>query len=163
MTEVTIKVIDVPVPEGTNVIIGQAHFIKTVEDLYEALVTSAPTIKFGVAFAEATGKRLVRHEGNDEELRKLAAEVVLKIGVGHLFVAYIRNAWPINVLNAIKQVQEVVTVYAATGNPLQVIVAETKQGRALLGVVDGFPPVGIESDDDIAERREFLRRIGYKR
>ncbi len=163
MTEVTIKVIDVPVPEGTNVIIGQAHFIKTVEDLYEALVTSAPTIRFGVAFAEATGKRLVRHEGNDEELRKLAAEVVLKIGVGHLFVAYIRNAWPINVLNAIKQVQEVVTVYAATGNPLQVIVAETKQGRALLGVVDGFPPVGIESDDDIAERREFLRRIGYKR
>lgn len=163
MTEVTIKVIDVPVPEGTNVIIGQAHFIKTVEDLYEALVTSAPTIRFGVAFAEATGKRLVRHEGNDEELRKLAAEVVLKIGVGHLFVTYIRNAWPINVLNAIKQVQEVVTVYAATGNPLQVIVAETKQGRALLGVVDGFPPVGIESDDDIAERREFLRRIGYKR
>ena len=163
MSEVKIHVIDVPVPEGTNVIIGQAHFIKTVEDLYEALATSTPTIKFGVAFAEATGKRLVRHEGNDEELRRLAAEVALKIGVGHLFVIYIREAWPINVLNAIKMVQEVVTIYAATGNPLQVIVAETKQGRALLGVVDGFPPTGIESDDDIAERREFLRRIGYKR
>ena len=163
MSEVKIKVIDVPVPEGTNVIIGQAHFIKTVEDLYEALATSTPTIKFGVAFCEATGKRLVRHEGNDEELRKLAAETALKIGVGHLFVIYIRNAWPINVLNAIKNVQEVTTVYAATANPLQVIVAETRQGRALLGVVDGFPPVGIETDDDIVERREFLRRIGYKR
>ena len=163
MSEVKIKVIDVPVPEGTNIIIGQAHFIKTVEDLYEALATSTPTIKFGVAFCEATGKRLVRHEGNDDELRKLAAETALKIGVGHLFVIYIRNAWPINVLNAIKNVQEVTTVYVATANPLQVIVAETKQGRALLGVVDGFPPVGIEGDDDIAERREFLRRIGYKR
>ncbi len=161
--EVTIKVIDVPVPEGTNIIIGQAHFIKTVEDLYEALITSTPTIRFGVAFNEATGKRLVRHEGNDEELRKLAAEVALKIGVGHLFVIYIRDAWPINVLNAVKNVQEVVTVYAATGNPLQVIVAETRQGRAILGVVDGFPPTGIEGDDDIAERREFLRRIGYKK
>ncbi len=161
--QVRFIVVDVPIPEGANVIIGQAHFIKTVEDLYEALVTSVPGIKFGLAFAEASGKRLVRHEGNDEELRRLAAETVLKIGVGHLFLIYIRNAWPINVLNAIKQVQEVVTIYAATANPLQVVVVETSQGRGLVAVVDGFKPVGIEGDDDISERREFLRRIGYKK
>ena len=163
MSEVKFHVIDVPVPEGTNIIIGQAHFIKTVEDLYEALITSTPEIKFGLAFVEASGKRLVRHEGNDETLRKLAAETAYRIGAGHVFVIYLRNAWPINVLNSIKNVQEVTTVYVATANPVQVIVAETSQGRCILGVVDGFKPVGIESDEDIRERVEFLRRIGYKR
>ena len=157
------KVVQVPVPEGTSIIIGQAHFIKTVEDLYEALVGSVPNIKFGLAFCEASGKRLVRHEGNDEELRKLAVETALKIGAGHSFVIYLRDAWPINVLNAIKQVQEVVTIYVATSNPLQVVVAETEQGRAIIGIVDGFTPVGVEGDEDIAERRMFLRKIGYKK
>jgi len=157
------KVVQVPVPEGTSIIIGQAHFIKTVEDLYEALVGSVPNIKFGLAFCEASGKRLVRHEGNDEELRKLAVEMALKIGAGHSFVIYLRDAWPINVLNAIKQVQEVVTIYVATSNPLQVVVAETEQGRAIIGIVDGFTPVGVEGDEDIAERRMFLRKIGYKK
>lgn len=157
------KVVQVPVPEGTSIIIGQAHFIKAVEDLYEVLVSSVPGIKFGLAFCEASGKRLVRHEGNDEELRKLAIETALKIGAGHSFVIYLRDAWPMNVLNAIKQVQEVITIYAATSNPLQVIVAETEQGRAIVGVVDGFTPIGVEGDEDIAERRLFLRKIGYKK
>ena len=162
-SKLVFKVVQVPVPEGTSIIIGQAHFIKTVEDLYEALVGSVPNIKFGLAFCEASGKRLVRHEGNDEELRKLAVEMALKIGAGHSFVIYLRDAWPINVLNAIKQVQEVVTIYVATSNPLQVVVAETEQGRAIIGIVDGFTPVGVEGDEDIAERRMFLRKIGYKK
>lgn len=162
-SKLVFKVVQVSVPEGTSIIIGQAHFIKTVEDLYEVLVGSVPNIKFGLAFCEASGKRLVRHEGNDEELRKLAVETALKIGAGHSFVIYLRDAWPINVLNAIKQVQEVVTIYVATSNPLQVIVAETEQGRAIIGIVDGFTPVGVEGDEDIAERRMFLRKIGYKK
>ena len=156
------EVITIPVPHGTNIIIGQSHFIKTVEDLYEALITSVPGVKFGIGFCEASGDRLVRHDGNDEELRKLAAESALKIGAGHVFVIYIKGAWPINVLNTLKQVQEVCTIYAATANPVQVIVAETDQGRALVGVVDGYKPVGIEDERKIKERREFLRRIGYK-
>ncbi len=161
--EVKFKVVDIPVPEGTNIIIGQSHFIKTVEDLYEALVTSTPSIKFGIGFCEASAKRLVRHDGNNEELRKLAAEAAYKIGAGHVFVVYIKDAWPINVLNALKHVQEVVTIYCATANPVQVIVAETNQGRALVGVVDGYTPLGIEKEEDIKERHEFLRKIGYKR
>lgn len=163
MAKIEFKVVDIPVPEGTNVIIGISHFIKTVEDLYEALVTSAPNIKFGIGFCEASGKRLVRHDGNDEELRKLAAEAAYKIGAGHSFVVYIKDAWPINVLNALKNVQEVVTILAATANPVQVIVAETDQGRAIIGVVDGYTPLGIEGKEDIKERYEFLRKIGYKR
>ena len=158
-----IEVVQIAVPHGVNVIIGQSHFIKTVEDLYEALVTSTPGIKFGIAFCEASGKRLVRHDGNDEELRKLAIEAAMRIGAGHVFVIYIKDAWPINVLNAIKNVHEVTRVYAATANPLQVIVGKTDQGRAVLGVVDGFTPLGVEGEEDIKERREFLRRIGYKR
>ncbi len=161
--EVKLRVVSIRVPEGTNIIIGQSHFIKTVEDLYEALITSAPNIKFGIGFCEASGKRLVRHDGNDEELRKLAAKAAYDIGAGHVFVIYIKDAWPINVLNALKQVQEVVTLYAATANPVQVIVAETDQGRALLGVIDGYTPLGIEREEDIKERHEFLRKIGYKR
>jgi len=162
MQQVKFEVISIPVPHGTNIIIGQSHFIKTVEDLYETLVTSVPNIKFGIGFCEASGDRLVRLDGNDEELRKLAAESALKIGAGHVFVIYIKDAWPINVLNAIKHVQEVCTIYAATANPVQVIVAETDQGRALIGVVDGYKPVGIESEEKIKERKTFLRKIGYK-
>ncbi len=158
-----IDVVDVPIPEGANVIIGQAHFIKTVEDLYEALVTSVPGIKFGLAFCEASQKRLIRFEGNDEELKKYAIEAAKRIAAGHVFVIYIRDAWPINVLNALKHVQEVVTLYAATANPLQVVVIETDQGRGIIGVVDGYTPVGVEADNDIAERRAFLRKIGYKK
>ncbi|MGC9009945.1 MAG: adenosine-specific kinase [Sulfolobales archaeon] len=158
-----IEVIQVPIPEGANVIIGHSHFIKTVEDIYEALVTSVPGIKFGLAFNEASGKRLVRVDGNDEELIKLASETALKIGAGHFFIIYIRNAWPINVLNRLKDVQEIVRIFAATANPLQVIVAETDQGRGVLGVVDGYTPLGVEKEDDVSERKQFLRKIGYKR
>lgn len=160
---VKIDVVQMVIPEGANIIIGQSHFIKTVEDLYEALVTSCPDIKFGIAFAEASGKRLIRYDGNNEELIKAAIENCRRIGAGHIFVILIRNAWPINVLNALKNVQEVTRILAATANPLQVIVAETDQGRGVIGVVDGFTPVGVESEDDIRERKEFLRKIGYKR
>jgi adenosine/AMP kinase len=158
-----LEVVQIPIPEGANVIIGHSHFIKTVEDLYEALITSSPGIRFGLAFNEASGKRLVRIDGNDEELIKLASETALKVGAGHFFIIYLKNAWPINVLNRIKDVQEVVRIYAATANPLQVIVVETDQGRGVLGVVDGFTPLGVESSEDINERKSFLRKIGYKR
>ncbi|MCS7107864.1 MAG: adenosine-specific kinase [Sulfolobales archaeon] len=157
------EVINIPVPEGTNVIVGHSHFIKTVEDIYEALITSSTSIKFGLAFCEASGKRLVRSDGNDLQLVKLAEESALRVGAGHTFIVYISGAWPINVLNALKHVQEVTTIYAATSNPLQLIVAETDQGRSVLGVVDGFKSLGIEGEEDKRERREFLRRIGYKR
>lgn len=163
MSEVKLYVVDIPIPEGTNVIIGQSHFIKSVEDIYECLVNSVPNIRFGLAFVEASGKRLIRYDGNDEELVKMAIEAAKKIGAGHTFVIYLKNAWPINVLNALKHVPEVVRIFAATANPLQVIVAETNQGRAILGVVDGFTPLGVESDEDKKERHEFLRKIGYKR
>jgi len=159
---VRLEIVKVDVPEGVNVILGQAHFIKTTEDIYEALVSGAPGIKFGLAFCEASGDRLVRVEGNDEELRKLAAEAAMRVGAGHFFVAYIKGACPINVLNSLKMVSEVVTLFCATANPVQVIVAETDQGRAVLGVVDGFRPVGVESEEDVRKRREFLRKIGYK-
>ncbi|MGC9147839.1 MAG: adenosine-specific kinase [Sulfolobales archaeon] len=158
-----IEVIQIPIPEGANVIIGHSHFIKTVEDVYEALVTSVPGIKFGLAFNEASGKRLVRVDGNDEELIKLASEMALKIGAGHFFIIYIKNAWPINILNRLKDVQEVVRIFAATSNPLQVIVAETDQGRGVLGVIDGYTPLGVEKEEDVSERKQFLRKIGYKR
>lgn len=156
-------VIDVPIPHGSNVIIGQSHFIKTVEDLYEVLVTHVPGIKFGLAFNESSGKRLIRYEGNDEELVKYAIDAARRIGAGHVFVIYIRNAWPINIVNAIKSVQEVLRIYAATANPLQVIVVETNQGRGIVGVVDGYTPLGVEDEESKRERYEFLRRIGYKK
>jgi len=161
--EVKIFAIPIKIPEGANVIIGRSHFIKTVEDIYESLVTSVPGIKFGLAFNEASGKRLVRYEGNDEELVKAAIEAALSIGAGHTFVLFIRGAYPINILNQLKMVQEVVSLYVATGNPVQVIVAETDQGRAVIGVVDGYPPLGVEGEEDKKERREFLRKIGYKK
>ncbi|ACP35598.1 protein of unknown function DUF355 [Sulfolobus islandicus Y.G.57.14] len=160
---VKIDVVRIDIPEGTNVIIGQSHFIKTVEDLYETLSSSSPNLKFGIAFNEASSKRLVRYDGNDQELIKLAIENVKKIGAGHVFVIYLKNGYPINVLNRIKNVEEVVRIFAATANPLQVIVAETDQGRGIIGVVDGYTPLGVESEADIQERKEFLRKIGYKR
>ncbi|NPA04815.1 MAG: adenosine monophosphate-protein transferase [Crenarchaeota archaeon] len=159
----SIEVIQVPIPEGCNVIVGQAHFIKTLEDIYEALVSSVPGIKFGLAFCEASGKRLIRYEGNDKELVEKAIEAAKKIAAGHIFIIYLRNAWPINVLNALKHVPEVVRILAATANPLQVIVAETDQGRGVIGVVDGYTPLGVETEKDIEERRRFLREIGYKK
>lgn len=160
---VKIDVVRIDIPEGTNVIIGQSHFIKTVEDLYEALATSSPHLRFGIAFSEASGKRLIRTDGNDQELIKLAAEQAKKIRAGHIFVIYIKNGYPINVLNTLKNVQEVVRIFAATANPLQVLVAETDQGRGVIGVVDGFTPLGVESEEDVKERKELLRKFGYKR
>lgn len=161
--EVRIFKVPVKIPEGANVIIGRSHFIKTVEDVYETLVTSVPSIKFGFAFNEASGKRLVRYEGNDEELVRAAIETALNIGAGHIFVLFIRNAYPINILNQLKSVQEVVAIYVATGNPVEILLAETTQGRAIIGAVDGYPPLGVESEEDKRERREFLRKIGYKK
>ncbi len=155
----TIKIIP---PKDCNLILGQAHFIKTAEDLYEALVNSVPNVKFGLGFCESSGPCLVRHEGNDDELRRLAAEKALEIGCGHSFLIFLKNAYPLNVLDKIKKVPEVCGVYAATANPLEVLVAETEQGRGILGVVDGFKSKGIETEKDIAERRMFLRKIGYK-
>lgn len=163
MPEVRFIVVDVPLPKDSNVIIGRSHFIKTVEDIYEALVTSVPGIKFGLAFNEASGDRLVRWDGNDEELVKAAIDVAQKIGAGHIFVLFIRNAWPINILNTLKSVQEIVELYVATANPVQVIVAETSQGRAIVGIVDGYTPVGVEGGEDKKKRYEFLRKIGYKK
>ena len=150
-------------PEGYQLIVGQAHFIKSVEDLYESLVTSMPGLKFGVAFCEASGKSLVRSDGSDAKSVKMAKEFALKIGAGHSFVVVLRGAFPINVLNRIKSVEEVVGVYCATSNPVTVVVAGLGRGRGILGVIDGVSPVGAESEKDRAERREFLRKIGYKR
>ena len=156
------KVVKIYPPKDCNVILGMAHFIKTAEDLYEALVNSVPNIQFGLGFCESSGPCLVRLEGNDEELRRNAAEKAFEIGCGHSFLIYIRNAYPLNVLDKIKHVPEVCTVFAATANPLEVIIAETAQGRGIIGVVDGEKSKGIESDADLAERRQFVRKIGYK-
>jgi adenosine/AMP kinase len=157
-----IKTVKIEPPKDCNTILGVAHFIKTAEDLYEALVNSVPNIKFGLGFCESSGPCLVRHEGNDPELRRLATEKAFEIGCGHSFLAFIRNAYPLNVLDKIKKVPEVCTVYAATANPLEVLIAETSQGRGIIGVVDGLKSKGIETEEDIRERRLFLRKIGYK-
>ena len=157
-----LKTVKVEPPKDCNTIVGMAHFIKTAEDLYEALVNSVPNIQFGLGFCESSGPCLVRHEGNDVELRRLAAEKAFEIGCGHSFLIFIRNAYPLNVLDKIKKVPEVCTVYAATANPLEVIVAETSQGRGIMGVVDGLKSKGIEIESDIVDRRQFLRKIGYK-
>lgn len=149
-------------PDDLNLIFGQSHFIKTVEDLHEALVGSIGGLKFGLAFSEASGDRLVRTSGTDDELVALAAKNVLNIAAGHCFLIFLRDAFPINVLPAIKAVQEVCGVFCATANPVEVILADTGEGRAVLGVVDGFKPVGIEADDDVQARQALLRRFGYK-
>ena len=157
-----LQLINATIPEGANIIIGQAHFIKTVEDLYEIMKTAAPEAKFGVSLCEASGPCLVRSEGNDEQMRKSAIENALAIGAGHVFVIIMKNAFPISVLNQVKACPEVARVFCATANPLQVIMAETEQGKGVLGVVDGASPVKAEGEKDIAERRAFLRKIGYK-
>jgi adenosine/AMP kinase len=157
-----IKIVRIDPPKDCNVILGTAHFIKTAEDLHEALVNSVPNIKFGLGFCESSGPCLVRHEGNDEELRSLAKHKAFEIAAGHSFLIYIRNAYPLNVLDKIKAVPEVCTVHAATANPLEVLVAETAQGRGIVGVVDGFKSKGIETEENLEARRSFLRQIGYK-
>jgi adenosine/AMP kinase len=156
------KTVKVEPPKDCNVILGMAHFIKTAEDLYEALVNSVPNIKFGLGFCESSGPCLVRHEGNDDELRHIAAEKAFEIACGHSFIIYMKNAYPINVLEKIKNVPEVCNIFAATANPLEIIIAETQQGRGITGVVDGLKSKGIETNENIKERREFLRKIGYK-
>ncbi len=155
--------IKIDAPAETNLILGQTHFIKSAEDLYEALISSVPGIKFGLAFCEASGKCLVRSEGNDDELKKAAEINALDLGCGHSFIIFVKNAYPINVLNAIKNLQEVCSIYCATANPVEVIIAQTHQGRGILGVVDGESPGGIETAKDAEERKKFLRTIGYKR
>lgn len=162
MAPVQLLVVDVENPSGLNLVLGQSHFIKTVEDLHEALAGASPQARFGIAFCEASGPRLVRRSGNDEELVQLATENAVKIGAGHSFVVFLRDIFPVNVLNAIKQVPEVCHIYCATANALSVVVAETEGGRGILGVIDGEPPVGVETDDDVADRRALLRTIGYK-
>ena len=157
-----IKTIQVEIPDETNIIIGQTHFIKTVEDLYEIMVTSVPQAKFGIAFCEASGPCLIRSEGNDEGLKNTAIRNAEAIASGHSFVLLLKNAFPINVSNALKQCPEICSLYCATANPLEVIVAETEQGRGILGVVDGFKPKGVESAQDVITRKDFLRKIGYK-
>ena len=157
------KVVKIDIPEGCNVIFGQSHFIKTVDDIYEELAASSMSLKFGVAFCEASMKRLIRHDGNDEEMVEMATRACDDVACGHTFFIYLRDGFPINVLNRIKMVDEVVRIFCATANPLEVLVAETRQGRGVIGVVDGEPPIGVENNDDKAERREFLRKINYKR
>ena len=157
------KTVKINKPERANVIIGQSHFIKTVEDIYEALVGGCANIKFGLGFCESSGACLVRTEGNDEKLKKLAGENALNIGAGHSFIIILENAFAINVLNAIKSVPEVCTIFCATANPVEIIMAEGEQGRAILGVIDGLRPKGIEGESDISWRKDFLRKIGYKR
>lgn len=156
------RVVDVKVPDGCNAILGQSHFIKTVEDLYEAMVSSVPNAKFGIAFCESSGPCLIRLEGNDGELKQLACKTALEISAGHSFIIFMRNAYPINVLDKVKSVPEVCNVYLATANPFQVILAQTDQGRGILGVVDGFASKDVETEKDVHERKEFLRKIGYK-
>ena len=156
------EIVALELPADSNLILGQSHFIKTVEDLYDVLVSSAPGIKFGLAFCEASGPRLVRHSGNDRELEDAAVRNLQKVGAGHCFLVYVRNAFPINLLPAIKQCPEIVRIFCATANPLQVVVATTSQGRGVLGVIDGEPPLGVEDEQDRKQRRDFLRKIGYK-
>ena len=158
-----LKMVAVSIPEGANVVIGATHFIKTTEDLYEAVATGVPQAKFGLAFNEASGPCLVRFEGNDEGLQQAATQAARDIGAGHTFVLYLRDAFPINVLNAIKNCPEVCSIFCATANPLQVVVAESEQGRGIMGVIDGSSPKGVEGQSDKEWRREFLRKIGYKR
>jgi len=159
---VELKAVPIENPEELNLILGQSHFIKTVEDLHETLVQAVPGMTFGIAFCEASGPRLVRRSGNDEGLEELAVRNAQAIGAGHSFLVFLRDGFPVNVLNAVKMVPEVCRIYCATANPVAVIVAEEGDGRAILGVVDGGSPLGVETDDDISERKALLRRFGYK-
>ena len=151
------------IPENANLILGQTHFIKTVEDLYEAIVNTVPAMKFGIAFNEASGACLTRVEGNDADLKRVAVENASVLAAGHTFVIVLKDGYPINILNRIQQTPEVCSIFCATANPVEVIVAQTEQGRGILGVIDGFSPKGVEGDADLAWRRDLLRKIGYKR
>lgn len=156
------EIVRIDNPEGLNAILGQTHFIKTAEDIHEALVGSVPGIRFGVAFCEASGPCLVRVEGNEPKLKDLAGRNALAVGAGHFFVIFLKEAYPINVLQALRNVPEIVTIFAATSNPLDVVVAKTPRGRGVLGVVDGERSKGVETEKDRADRIAFLRKIGYK-
>lgn len=157
-----LKTVKLEIPEESNIILGETHFIKSAEDLYEIMAGSTPELKFGVAFCEASGPCLIRVEGNDEEMKKAAVDNALKVGAGHCFVIVMREAFPINVLNSLKLCPEVCSIFCATANPVEVIVAETKQGRGILGVIDGSSPKGVETEKDKEERKKMLRRFGYK-
>ena len=159
---VNLEIVQVENPNELNLIFGQSHFIKTVEDVYECLISSAPGIKFGVAFCEASGPCLIRKDGNDQELIDLAVKNAQNIGCGHSFIIFLKNCFPINVLQSLKHVQEIVNIYCATANPVQVIVAKTEQGRGVVSVVDGFSPKGVEDEKETQGRKDFLRMIGYK-
>jgi hypothetical protein len=158
-----LHLVPLEVPENGNLILGQSHFIKTVEDVYEAIVNTVPQMKFGVAFNEASGPCLTRVDGNDDALKALAAKNATAIGAGHTFVVVMREGYPINVLGRIKDVPEVCGIFCATANPVQAVVAESEQGRGVLGVIDGTPPKAVESPEDAEKRRAFVRMIGYKR
>ncbi len=157
-----LKVVKIEKPEDMNFILGQAHFIKTVEDLHEAIVTTAPHLRFGLAFCESSGPALVRFSGNEERLIELAKKNAFNLAAGHSFIIFIENGFPINILNAVKNVPEVCRIFCATANPVEVIIAETDAGRGILGVIDGVKTKGIETEADINQRRDFLRKIGYK-
>ncbi|MCM2271249.1 MAG: adenosine-specific kinase [candidate division Zixibacteria bacterium] len=157
------KLVPIDLPADCNLIFGQSHFIKTVEDLYEALITSGTGIKFGIAFCEASGKRLIRTDGNDPEMISAATKAAQGVAAGHTFFIFMKAGFPINILNRVKECQEVCRIFCATANPLQVLVAESSQGRGVIGVIDGEPPLGVETDADKTGRQQFLRTIGYKR
>ena len=157
-----LKLVPLEIPAGANIVLGQAHCIKTVEDLYEIMVTTAAQAKFGLAFCEASGPCLIRRAGNDEALTVIATQNAQALGSGHSFILVLKEAFPINVLNSIKHCPEVCRIYCATANPVQVVVAETDQGRGILGVIDGSMPNGVEGEEDVAARQGFLRQIGYK-
>jgi len=154
--------VTVDIPKDCNIILGQTHFIKTAEDLYEIIATTVPQAKFGIAFTEASGPCLIRTEGNDEELISASVKTLQSVGAGHVFCIYLKNAFPVNILTPIKNCPEVCRIFCATANPLEVVVAITPQGKGILGVIDGFSPKGVEAPADRAQRKEFLRKIGYK-
>jgi uncharacterized protein len=158
-----LKLVALEIPENGNIVLGQSHFIKTAEDIYEAIVNTVPQMKFGVAFNEASGPCLTRVEGNDESLKALAARNASALAAGHVFVVAMREGYPINVLGRIKDVPEVCSIFCATANPVQVVIAESEQGRGVLGVIDGAQPAGVEGSEDAGKRHQFLRMIGYKR
>ena len=162
MGDIELKTVIIEKPEDMNFILGQTHFIKSVEDLYEAMVNSAPSAKFGIAFCEASGSCKVRSEGNDPDLKKLAEKNAINIGAGHSFIIFMKECFPLNVLNEIKTVPEACSIFCATANPTTVVIAESKTGRGILGVIDGFSPKGVENKEEIAWRKKFLRDIGYK-
>lgn len=157
-----LKVVAIDKPADLNFILGQSHFIKTVEDIFEAIVSTNPNMKFGIAFCESSGPALIRFIGNDQKLIEIAQKNAMNLGCGHSFIIFMEGGFPINILNTIKNVPEVCSIYCATANPVEVIVAETEQGRGILGVIDGMKSKGIETDEDIKYRKDFLRKIGYK-